>query len=72
MHTKHHHFERGQWLGNGKRAYKVMRTYRSSDRVILRGAYVEFETSGEKLVRAGYRALVRKPRYANSERISSQ
>lgn len=59
--------EPGQWLGNGKHAYKVVRTINCRNVVVLENNYGEFETRLNHLVVGKYRVLSRKPAYAKTE-----
>lgn len=58
-------FRRGQWLANGKFAYKIVRC-RSDGAVTLRDCFgAEFTTTPAHIEKSNYRVVKHKPRYAN-------
>lgn len=58
-------YQRGQWIGNGKRAYRVVHFTHNRQSVVLLGPYaVKFVTTCADLVSGGYKPLRRRPRYA--------
>lgn len=57
--------QRGQWIGNGKRAYRVLHFKDNKRSVVLLGSHqVKFTTTCAYLDRGGYKPLRRRPRYA--------
>lgn len=57
----------GQWLGNGKRAYKFVRMRRGFGAPLLvleDTSGMPFETTQKALEAGGYQPLTHKPRYA--------